>query len=63
MKGSFGWDCPPGAANDPDAPYNQIEPDDPEEDEDEPQQDDDREPVKELDEWDVQDWQDAGIDW
>ena len=30
---------------------------------DEPQQDDDREPVKEMDDWDLMDWQDAGADW
>ena len=30
---------------------------------DEPQQDDDREPVKEMDDWDLTDWQDAGADW
>lgn len=28
MRNVFGWDYPPGAANDPEAPYNQTDEED-----------------------------------
>lgn len=47
---------PPGAELDPNAPYNQP-------DDDDVQEAPEREPEPRIDEWDVQDWQDGGIDW
>lgn len=48
----FGWNYPPGAANDPRAPYNQIEEDEEDEDGEPLTHEKQTEPEPDDDDWD-----------